>query len=75
MKTKNRYDFDNYQLRTINEYDLKTVLNNDGTFNLIVTSIMLQEREVKNRKQYELHEMIKNYYWEIIAKWYIKNVL
>lgn len=48
IKTKSRYNLDNYQLRRINECYLKTVLNNHGTFNLIVTSTMLQEREGKN---------------------------
>lgn len=50
MKTKIRYNLDNYQLIKINEYDLKSVLNNYETFNLIVKDIMLQERE-KNKKQ------------------------
>lgn len=47
IKTKSRYNLDNYQL---NEGDLKTVLNNHGTFNLIVTGTMLQERKGKKLK-------------------------
>lgn len=66
MKTKIRYNLDNYQLIKINEYDLKSVLNNYETFNLIVKDIMLQEREKKKpRKQCELYGMKKLYYWEL----------